>query len=239
MTRITRLFTATNWRYAVGEVVLIVVGILIALAAADWNDRRLLRIEEVALLNELRSELRQDLVTVEAALEQVLGAEQQLMALQKIFANPRPYDPSMDELFGIVYGTRIVFLNTAAYETLKSVGLQTVSNDTLRPTIARMFNQSYELMLMNNDIDMAINLDLLRPYYLQNFRELQIGKSATPINYDALIADPSYRNIVDYRLFVLRSNRITSYTRIVEEMRELLALLDDELGQDRGTNHSR
>jgi hypothetical protein len=234
MTRITRIFAATNWRYAIGEVVLIVVGILIALAAADWNDRRLLRGEELALLDELRSGLQQDLVTVEAALEQVLGAEKQLMALQEVLADPQPYDPSMDELFGVVYGTRIVFLNTATYETLKSVGLQTVSNDTLRLGIAHMFDQSYALMLMNNDIDMAINLDLLRPYYLQNFRELKIGISATPISYEALIADPYYRNIVDYRLTVLRNNRITSYTAIIDDMRDLLAMLDDELGHDRG-----
>ncbi len=47
--------TTVNWKYAIGEVVLIVVGILIALAAADWNDRRVLREEELALLEELRT----------------------------------------------------------------------------------------------------------------------------------------------------------------------------------------
>ena len=38
MSRVSRIVTAVNWRYAVGEVLLIVVGILIALAVADWNE---------------------------------------------------------------------------------------------------------------------------------------------------------------------------------------------------------
>lgn len=229
MTRLNRVMTAVNWKYAVGEVVLIVVGILIALAAADWNDRRVQRNEELALLDELGTGLQQDLGAVEAALEQVLDAERQLMALQELFANPRPYDSSMDALFGAVYGNRIIFLNTAAYETLKSVGLNSVSNDVLRQRITRLFNHSYTLMLMNNDIDMDINMDVIRPYYLRNFHDIAILKSAKPIDFDVLIADPYYRNVVNYRLVVLRNNRITSYTAIVEEMGEVLALLDEEL----------
>jgi hypothetical protein len=230
MTRIARTFTAINWKYAIGEVVLIVVGILIALAAAGWNDRRILHEQELAMLAELRGGLQQDLVAIENALDNVRSAEQQLVSLQEILANPRPYDPSMDELFGAVYGTRIIFLNTTTYETLKSIGLQIISDDQLRLTIVRLFNESYEVMQMNNDIDIAINLDLIRPYYLQNFHTLSFTRSATPIDYHALIVDSYYHNIVDYRLVVLRSNRLTSYTRIIGEVREALAMLDDELG---------
>ena len=229
MTRLNRIMTTVNWKYAIGEVVLIVVGILIALAAADWNDRRVLREEELALLEELRTGLLQDLVAVESALEQVLGAERQLMSLQELLANPRPYDSSMDALFGAVYGNRIIFLNTATYETLKSVGLQTVTNDNLRLRIAKLFNHSYTVMQMNNEIDMEINFELLRPYYLLNFRNLDITRSATPIDFDEVISDAYYHNVVDYRIAILRGNRITRYTVIVEEMREVLALLDDEL----------
>ena len=39
MTRLNRVVTAVNWKYAVGEVLLIVVGILIALAAAMAVER--------------------------------------------------------------------------------------------------------------------------------------------------------------------------------------------------------
>jgi hypothetical protein len=231
MTRLSRVVTAVNWLYAVGEVVLIVVGILIALAFADWNDRRIERGHELAMLGELRNGLETDLATIKNELADIYRAEQRLMALQQLLTNPRPYDPSMDELFGIVYGARIVFLNTAPYESLKSTGLQTISNDELRSAIAHLFTVSYATMLLNNDIDMKITLDIIRPFYLRNFRDIEFKLSATPIDYDVIFNDPYYRNIVDYRLIVLRSNRITSYTRIIDEIRDVLAMLEKELGE--------
>jgi hypothetical protein len=229
MTRLARVVTAVNWRYAVGEVVLIVVGILIALAFADWNDRRIERNQELEILGELRSELEQDLDTIKGALDAIYVAEQQLLSLQQLLANPRPYDPSMDELFGIVYGARIVFLHTASYENLKSSGLKTITNSELRLSIANLFSEVYEILLMNNDIDMEITLDMIRPYYLRNFRDLQFKQSATPIDYEALVGDAHYHNLVDYRLIVMRANRIMSYTRFIDEVQEVLAMLDVEL----------
>jgi len=220
-----------NWRYAIGEVVLIVVSILIALAFADWNDRRVERGHELEMLGELRNGLELDLATIAAELDGIYAAEQQLISLQQLLANPRPYDPSMDELFGVVYGTRIIFLNTAPYESLKSSGLQTISNDELRLGIARLFTELYEILLMNNGIDTEITLDTFRPYYLRNFRNLQFKQSATPIDYDALIKDPYFHNIVDYRLIVMRGNRIESYTRAIDEIREVLAMFEEELGE--------
>ncbi len=236
MTRLSRVVTAVNWHYAVGEVVLIVAGILIALALADWNDRRLERIDELEMLTELRDGLEKDLVTIETGLEVVLEAEQRLQSLQELLADPQPYDSSMDALFGAVYGTRIVFLDTASFETLKSSGLQTISNDALRARIAQLFSESYEIMKMNNDIDMAINLDLIRSFYLQHFHDLDMTRSATPIDYDQLVADTYYRNLVDYRLMVLQGNRVHRYALVVDEIREVLAMLNTELGdQDAST----
>ncbi len=45
-------------RYAIGEIVLVVIGILIAFQINNWNEERKERIEEKNLLLELRSEFR-------------------------------------------------------------------------------------------------------------------------------------------------------------------------------------
>ena len=41
-------------RYAIGEIVLVVVGILIALQINNWNNQRLSATQEVLLLKELK-----------------------------------------------------------------------------------------------------------------------------------------------------------------------------------------
>ena len=54
-------------RYAIGEIVLVVIGILIALQVNDWNKERINRIEENTYLNRLVQNLNRDLYNVKAS----------------------------------------------------------------------------------------------------------------------------------------------------------------------------
>jgi hypothetical protein len=49
------------FKYAIGEIVLVVIGILIALSINNWNENRKNRIEETALLTQLKSEFESNL----------------------------------------------------------------------------------------------------------------------------------------------------------------------------------
>ena len=64
-----RLTGTIDWRYAVGEVSLIVIGILIALAASEWQTARAERRTELALLGELRTGLAADLISATELLD--------------------------------------------------------------------------------------------------------------------------------------------------------------------------
>ncbi|PTM11590.1 MAG: hypothetical protein DA407_01185 [Bacteroidetes bacterium] len=53
--------TSKYFKYAIGEIILVVIGILIALQINNWNENRKNRIEETALLEQLRSEFHSNL----------------------------------------------------------------------------------------------------------------------------------------------------------------------------------
>ena len=53
--------TGKYFKYAIGEIVLVVIGILIALQINNWNENRKNRIEEKALLTQLDSEFKSNL----------------------------------------------------------------------------------------------------------------------------------------------------------------------------------
>ena len=78
----------------------------------------------------------------------------------------------MDELFGAVYGLRSANLNTTPYETLKAISLQQISKPALRLGIVRVYDHFYERILNENEVDLSVNSDLMRLYYLQHFRGL-------------------------------------------------------------------
>jgi hypothetical protein len=219
-----------NWRYALGELALIVAGVLIALAAADWNERRLQREQELALLGEMRSGLLTDRAALETGLAQTRAAIDTLAGLKELIVSRRPYDPAADALFGSAYGFRTVSLNTAAYETLKAAGLHLVSDSRLRLGIARLFDHHYDVLDGIDQIERAVNLDLLRPYYLEHFRDIRFNESATPLDYDATIADSYFRNLVDYRATILDANQIREYAAAIAAIAPVLEQLDDVLG---------
>ena len=56
-------------KYALGEIILVVVGILIALQIDSWNDDRLDRIQEQAYLESMLTDLREDVREIDAAVD--------------------------------------------------------------------------------------------------------------------------------------------------------------------------
>ena len=70
-----------NWKYALGEVVLIFLGISLALAFQTWNEQRKNKIERDRILKTLQFELKKD----STAYEEILGLlEDRELRIQRI-----------------------------------------------------------------------------------------------------------------------------------------------------------
>jgi hypothetical protein len=50
-----------NWSYAIGELLIVTAGVLVALAINEWNNDRLERAEEALIIERLVSDLQSDL----------------------------------------------------------------------------------------------------------------------------------------------------------------------------------
>jgi len=50
--------TANYLKYAIGEIVLVVIGILLALQINNWNENRKLQKEELKLLHDIKANLK-------------------------------------------------------------------------------------------------------------------------------------------------------------------------------------
>ena len=61
--------TGKYFKYAIGEIVLVVIGILIALSINNWNENRLEKIEEHSFLSNLRNEFSQNKKALKTVLE--------------------------------------------------------------------------------------------------------------------------------------------------------------------------
>ena len=59
------------YKYALGEIVLVVIGILIALSINNWNEARKNRIEQLILINNIIEDLRLDSIHINKSLSEV------------------------------------------------------------------------------------------------------------------------------------------------------------------------
>ena len=127
--RVTESF---NWRYASGEILLIFVGVMLALAASDWYEKRLAHQIEVDILSEIAGSLRNDLGLIKSFHQRYVLLEEKVSDLHEHIRERRPYSPDLDAKFGAFFGFWSTSLDTAAYQALKSESLLLISDPKLR-----------------------------------------------------------------------------------------------------------
>jgi hypothetical protein len=223
--------SAGNWKYAIGELLLIVVGILIALAASDWQDQRADRRTELSILGELHTALTADLGALEIRRAQFSYIEIRVESLISHLRSGAPYTESLDSDFGTVYGFSRTNLNTAAYQSLKSQGLGLISNDSLRSHVTGVYEQTYSIVEDVLVLEREIIFDVLRPFFLVHFRDLIFNVSATPIDYDAISSNTEFLNLVGYRLSVVQQTQIPILVSSISQIRELIDAIEIELSR--------
>lgn len=215
--------TSKYFKYALGEIILVVIGILIALQINNWNTNNILKSDERKILIELKKGLEIDKEKMEAELVSCKAALKKMKRLQNLLKNKNQgYTKDLDSLFGQVYGIRSIILNRAFYEDLKSSSLRIINNDDIRLQIVQLFEDNYkELNDIFNFAEPSVN-EVTRPYYLTNFHNIDFKDSATPNDFNKVWHDTYYHNIVDYRIIGVASNQIIAYQRAVPAIENII-----------------
>jgi len=75
--------TGKYLKYAIGEIVLVVIGILIALSINNWNEARKERIQEIVLLKQLQTEFKSNLQQLDEKIfirQEIMNSASQLLS---------------------------------------------------------------------------------------------------------------------------------------------------------------
>lgn len=109
------------FKYAIGEIVLVVVGILIALSINNWNEGRKQRIQATNYLESLVKDLRQDSTEYQVTLEMY---RTDIRNNSQIFLNPEYYHFPLDSLVVFIDQYYMVDrLTDQTYQKIKNSGL--------------------------------------------------------------------------------------------------------------------
>ncbi len=222
--RIARYLT-----YAVGEIILVVIGIFLALQLNNWNNDRKRTEQELGLLVEMRQNLVNDL---EDCRDNIASQERwgraQVAVLEQL-EQRMPFHDSLRFHYANLVGATTLTMNTSAYDNLKSIGFDLIRNDSLRGAITGLYSERYRFVAMTeSQFDVHLQMVDLAPQVYNKLVVDTVWKSATPLDLDALMNDDGFKG-------VLRMNRFTKgfmaqiYWNIEVQIQELIALIDKEL----------
>ncbi len=217
------------FQYAIGEILLVVVGILIALSINNWNEERKERQVEREMLEELKSGLEGDLADITI---NVVAHKRYLNSQNKIvdWLN-RPGQELNDSLYNhFAQSTNSTFFlfNEGPYETIKQMGMRVVTNKTLRLRIQRLYDMVIKDYIEANKTYTKIQEKLIFDYGPRLFNDEDIF-FMIPGDVEKLRQDKEYvymlKTIRNYNMFFLENKIIPAQ----KEVTEVISLIEEEL----------
>ena len=134
--------TGKYFKYAIGEIVLVVIGILIALSINNWNENRKDRLIEKQILDEMLTSLKNDNKTFEMITNRLIkkdSAIQKILDLKKL--GELPSGKSFGNLIGTARQTIRFTYDTSPYENLVALGINKMSNKEILKAINKYYSQ--------------------------------------------------------------------------------------------------
>jgi hypothetical protein len=140
-------------RYAIGEIVLVVIGILIALQINNWNENRKENNIENKILAEISNGLRQDLIDIKDNMNAHRAGIKACEYFYDMFTNKQVHTDSIDYYYTYLTQGYISIQNKSGYESLKSRGLELIKDDSLRNNIIKLYEQDYPFIMKLEEQD--------------------------------------------------------------------------------------
>jgi hypothetical protein len=216
--------------YAIGEIVLVVIGILIALQVNDWNEQRKLKSEETKLLIEMKSALTSDLEDIVSNIAEHESAYQSCKVISKALSEGLPYHDSLKFYFGDALNTTRFGHRPGPYETLKTKGADLVTNDSLRMKISEYYDRAVGYQFDIQDLSLE-NFAQAKERQFELFKGFHAFRGLEPVDYNALCKNQYYISWLDYTAD-LRSWEGKVFRSLKERNEQLLMLIDDELNRN-------
>jgi len=218
--------------YAIGEIDLVVIGILIALQINNWNEGRKDVQREIKMLTDLQNDIIYNIKNIN---EGIATLQEGAVHSQNIligFEKQKVYDSTMIKDFGFYDYFWDPDFRYASFENLKKEGVNLISNDSLRNEIIELYEIDMDILDVSdlnrqNDYMTSVGNRIVNKYFYID-RETNY---VLPFDYEEMISDKSYYSFASFylnyqkialeksKLFIEKAQWLNEY--IEEEIKQL------------------
>jgi len=221
--------TTRYFKYAIGEIVLVVIGILIALQINTWNQERIFKNELALALSDIRSEFFENKRGAEEAIKKTTITFENGKKLMSLMGNDKDDFKSqyIDELlFNTLAGQSFRATQRSLAGVLQHGKLELLQTDKLKDLIFQwaQYLKKYEVDYSRYESKID---DYLVPYLTKNYSIKDIDmhgrlawkvKTILEIDKLAIFNDIEFENILDDLLYRISTN--------ISNLEELVGIID-------------
>ena len=221
--------------YAVGEILLVVIGILIALQVNNWNENRLQLEKSHHILREIKENIEFNTARFKEEIKEEYAVINSIDIVLDNLSQDKGYHDSLAFHFLNVSYFPSPVRKSAGYETLKSDGMDIIRSDSLRTGIINLYEGIYSKMNDVTQISYDNAANSIWPLYTQLFKT-ETSKpgqdfetlKVVPFNYEELKGSQHYRGLVSW----WRHSRVVAIEirmAAIEQHKSILDQIKDEL----------
>lgn len=224
-------------KYAIGEIVLVMVGILLALQINNWNEQKKSDRFELKMLKEIKIAIEEDNAYLQMLLDTRIKNLDSFCKVLMTMLKQDHIDPDEFNKYADNIGFGFVFqYSNGAYEALKASGIDKVENDSLRNALIHFY-----------DFVGPRTTKLIEYVSGDHHRQVIEELKWQIFDYDVIETDNSiYIHRVRYKLFDYKDERFLRYldsksneatngqrriSGYISVSKKLLVLLNKELDQ--------
>ena len=224
-----------NFRKYIYEFLSVFFAVTFAFLLDSWNQNKNERLTEKTILIEIYNGLERDSIDLANDEETIKYNFKAVNYFRKIVDNNEVDNDSLATYYFYLTRDVVAIQNTSGYETLKSVGLEIIENDSLRKTIIDLYEVRYKLYKKFTE-------EYDENKYMRNYFE-KINNSLSPhFNYDELgniigikqpiNLDEKEKNLIKsylWRLLINRLDRERAMKRNKAKIGEIRAFIKENI----------
>ena len=212
--------------YAIGEILLVMIGILLAFQVDNWNEDREKKIEEIRTYENIREQILGDKRNIEGQINYNKKYMTQFeYGLKIILENDRTKLDTLASIIPNLMNYSDFDREGNIYETLVNSGkIQLLRNQSIVNRI-RLLEQRYNYLNRMENISYDIMIGYVAPGInpVMNFSTAEIIKQERIFSYE-------FQNII-FLLIRVMGEKEDTYLSAIDEIDRILALIDEELNK--------